>query len=214
MLRDVYLHGAPGRQYGRHFRIAVGSPIEAVRAIQTMRPPMRKVFREGQWRFVVGGPHIANSVTELNMFMGSQPLHIVPATNPQGGDGGFGKIAAGVVTIGAAIALSPFTGGMSFGLAMASPALLGMSFGSIALMGGAMVLGGVASMLSPKPPQQQAGPNNQATDYAKPEDRPSFLFNGAVNNTQQGGPVPLVFGLHLTGSIVVSAALTAEDIPV
>lgn len=212
MLRDVYLYGTPGRTYGRHFRIDVDTPHEAIRALETLRPGSRQVFRKGEWRLIVGTPRIRNSVTEIDMQLGSQPLHIVPCTRPHGGDGGFGKVALGIVTIGAAIALSPFTGGMSFAAAMASPALLGMSFGSIALMGGAMVLGGVASMLSPKPPQQ-TGASSMATDMARPEDRPSFLFNGAVNNTQQGGPVPLVIGMHLTGSVVISGALLAEDVP-
>lgn len=212
MLRDVYLYGEPGRRFGRHFRLDVGTPHEAVRALQTLRPGIRPVFREGHWRFIVGTPRIRNSVTEIDMYLGSQPLHIVPSTKPHGGDGGLGKVAVGVVTIGAAIALSPFTGGMSFAAAMASTGFLGVSFGSMALMGAGMVLGGVASMLSPKPPQQQ-GTMQQATDMAKPEDRPSYLFNGAVNNTQQGGPVPLIFGEHMTGSVVISGALLAEDIP-
>jgi predicted phage tail protein len=54
----------------------------------------------------------------------------------------------------------------------------------------------------------------QATDLAPQQDRPSFLFNGVTNNTQQGGPVPIVMGLHLVGSVVVSASLNAEDIAV
>ena len=50
-------------------------------------------------------------------------------------------------------------------------------------------------------------------DRAAPDDRPSFLFNGVTNNSQQGGPVPLVFGTHLVGSVVINAGLNAEDIP-
>lgn len=216
MLRDVYLCGAPGRQFGRHFRLDIVTPHEAIRALHCIRPGTRQVLRNGtHWRFVVGTPHIANSVVDLNMRMGSQPLYIVPATPPHGGDGGFGKVAVGIVTIGAAIALSPFTGGMSFAAAMATQASvfgmgLGFSYGAIALMGAGMVLGGVSSMLSPTPAVQSA---TQPTDFARPEDRPSFMFNGPVNNTQQGGPVPLVFGTHLTGSVVISASLNSEDIP-
>jgi predicted phage tail protein len=88
---------------------------------------------------------------------------------------------------------------------------LGITYGSMALMGASMVLGGVASLISrPSVPQQQAAiePGNRAAV----EDRPSFLFNGVVNNTTQGVPVPLVFGRHLVGSTVILAGINAEDI--
>lgn len=211
MLRDVYLYGPLGREFGRHFRIAVETPNEAIRALITLRPGLRQKLREGFWRVIVGTPHIANAVEFPFMRMGAQPLHLVPATPPRGGDGGVGKVVAGVVMIGAAIALSPFTGGASFAAAMAANAFMGVSYGAIALMGASMVLGGIASMISrPSTPQVQAAQNPTAS--SRPEDRPSFMFNGVVNNTSQGGPVPLVIGLHLCGSVVISAGINVEDI--
>lgn len=33
MLRDIHLHGALGRRFGRHHRLAVATPAEAVRAL-------------------------------------------------------------------------------------------------------------------------------------------------------------------------------------
>lgn len=214
MLRDVYLHGALGREFGRHFRIAVETPAEAVRALITLRPQLRQRMRESYWRVIVGPPHIRNHCDFPLMKLGSQPLHLVPATQPRGGDNAVGKIVAGVVLIGASIvtagiAAGGFAAAGGFGAAMGQTAFLGISYSSIALMGGAMVLGGVASLISrPTPQQTQA----QSTDRALVEDRPSFLFNGTVNNTTQGGPVPLVFGTHLVGSIVISAGINAEDV--
>jgi predicted phage tail protein len=92
---------------------------------------------------------------------------------------------------------------------MAETAFLGITYGTIAMTGASMVLGGVAGLLSPGPQVQK-----QPTDMAAAEDQPSFLFNGVTNNTQAGGPVPLVFGTHLVGSIVISAAIHTEDIAV
>ena len=46
----------------------------------------------------------------------------------------------------------------------------------------------------------------------RPEERPSFIFNGAVNTMGQGGPVNLVYGRFLTGSAVVSAGTNAEQL--
>jgi predicted phage tail protein len=196
MMRDVYLHGAAGRTFGRRFRLDVQSPAEAVRALMMLRPGLRAVLRAGWWRVVVGPPRIRNGVTgeQLNMLMGSQPLHLVPATPPQGGGQGknIGSIILGTVLIiaGALSYIYGFT-------AVAAPSLI--------LTGISMVAGGVAGLLTtvptPTDPSQQAAP----------DDRPSFLFNGVVNNSQQGVPVPLIFGRHLTGSIVVAAGLTTED---
>jgi predicted phage tail protein len=40
----------------------------------------------------------------------------------------------------------------------------------------------------------------------------SFLFNGAVNTVEQGGPVPLVYGRAMVGSTVISSELLTADI--
>jgi predicted phage tail protein len=192
-MRDVFLHGAPGRQFGRRWRLDVSSPAEAVRALIALRPQLRQVFRKGWWRVIVGPPHIKNGIEaeHLTMNMGSQTLHIVPATAPRGEDGALGLIAGAVLMIvgvvlfatGYGAALAPYV--FSLGLSLAAS--------------------GVAALLTPK-----AAPV-ASTDQARPDDRPSFFFNGVTNNTQQGGPVPLVFGTHLTGSVVISGSINAEN---
>lgn len=47
----------------------------------------------------------------------------------------------------------------------------------------------------------------------RPEERPSFLFDGPVNTSTQGLPVPIIAGRMRVGSVVISAGITAEDIP-
>lgn len=207
MIRDVHLHGAAGREFGRLFRIDVSSPAEAVRALMTLRPGLRRIMRAGYWRVIVGPARRRNAIAAemLGMNAGSQPIHFVPATRPRGGGDGksVGMIIIGVVLIAVATVA---TGGLA--AAFATPLALGMSYGSVILLGASMILGGVSALLTQQPTQ------DSATDRAQPADRPSFLFNGVTNNSQQGGPVPLVFGTHLVGSIVVNAGLNAEDIAV
>jgi predicted phage tail protein len=224
MLRDIYLYGVAGRRFGRHHRLDVASPNEAVRALCTFQPELRAVLRQGYWRIIVGPPHLQHAVPLAagNMNMGKQPLHLVPATPPAGDDTGkvVGTIVVGIALVGAAFALAPAAaagaGFLGANLAAdvgvaAGIGAIGMSAGSLALMGVSLAAAGVAALLT-QHPKQQAG--EQATDQARPEDRPSFLFNGVTNNSQEGGPVPLVIGTHLVGSIVVSAGLKAEDIGV
>ena len=45
-----------------------------------------------------------------------------------------------------------------------------------------------------------------------PAQRPSFVFDGAVNTSEQGGPVPLVYGTMRTGSVVISSGLVSEEV--
>ena len=223
MMRDIFLYGAAGKQFGRHFRLDVASPNEAVRALCTLRPGLREVIRQGYWRIIVGSPHLKNAIQvhTTGMNLGALPLHLVPAAGAAGGDGGgVGKIAAGVVLIGASIVTAGLAAPAGFaamgtlggfGAAMTGASFMGVSAASVAVLGASMVLGGVAGMLA-QPPQGIPGVNASPTDSAAPEDRPSFLFNGIVNNTAQGGPVPLLFGHHLTGSVVVSANIDTSDI--
>ncbi|MEO8642655.1 tail assembly protein [Pseudomonas sp.] len=70
-----------------------------------------------------------------------------------------------------------------------------------------MMAGGILQMLSPTPK------TGSQEDQASSENKPSYLFNGAFNSTQQGLPVPVVYGRHLVGSSVVAVGTWAEAIP-
>jgi len=59
------------------------------------------------------------------------------------------------------------------------------------------VLGAIAQSMAPKP--------STSAGAATIDQKPSFMFNGPVNITEQGYPVPLAYGLKvLTGSTVIS----------
>lgn len=68
----------------------------------------------------------------------------------------------------------------------------------------AVVLGAVARILAPSP--------DTSAGSANPDERASFIFNGAINTVVQGGSVPLVYGQSMTGSVVISAGVDVEDI--
>jgi predicted phage tail protein len=70
-------------------------------------------------------------------------------------------------------------------------------------LGVGMIVGGVVQLLTPMP----KGPKN--TD--SPENKPSYVFTGAVNTQAQGNPVPLLYGRMIVGSAVISAGINAED---
>ncbi|CAJ0872946.1 hypothetical protein R6138_01885 [Ralstonia thomasii] len=102
--------------------------------------------------------------------------------------GGLFQTILGVVMIGAAV----FGGPLGFGLLSSTWAMgLGMA-------GMSLALGGIAQMMAP----HQSGESKSLQSYN---------FNGAQNTTQQGGPVPLLYGRMRVGSVVISEGLLAKD---
>lgn len=68
-----------------------------------------------------------------------------------------------------------------------------------------MALSAIAQSLAPKP---STGSGNTSPQT------PSFMFNGPINVTSQGGAVPIAYGTCLTGSTVIAADLLTIDIPI
>ncbi|WP_417511451.1 tail assembly protein [Methylophaga sp.] len=72
-------------------------------------------------------------------------------------------------------------------------------------VGVALALGSVSEMLfSPSQSKQE--------EAERPENRPSYYFNGAINRTRQGEPGPVCYGKMIVGSIVISKGLSVEQI--
>lgn len=222
-MRNVYLHGYLGERYGESFRFAVDTPIQAVRLLQANFPGFMRDLHEGAYRVVRGDPekgfHYGGD--NLQLALGRHDLHIIPV--PAGGkNSGIGKAILGAVIVVAAVALAPWTGGTSVAAAggafgqgagmaaaasgFAAEAFLGLTYGNIALFGALLAVSGVTQMLSP-----QASVNSYA-DRESPEERPSFVFNGPVNNSEQGGIRPIVYGRMMVGSTVITGGLVVEQI--
>lgn len=64
----------------------------------------------------------------------------------------------------------------------------------------------VVEMISPKP-------KNTERNTESPANNPSYIFNGAVNVSEPGYPVPVVYGEFRVGSVVVSTGTVTMDIP-
>jgi predicted phage tail protein len=213
MLRTIVLHGAMRDKFGTSFDLDVKSPAEAIRALIVQIKGFRQMLREGHYRVVKSHHHISESLEleELKLRLGrSKEIHIVPVI--AGSASGWGKILAGVAIIGLAIAAPYALGfegqiGGALGSIIPGTSVLGfsgISFGTIAGIGAAVALSGVAQLLSPAP--------TLTGGSADVDRRESFLFGSADNVTRQGVPVPIGFGEFVTGSVVISVGLSTEDI--
>jgi len=74
----------------------------------------------------------------------------------------------------------------------------------LASIGFGLAMGGVSEMLAPSP-------TSNADDNERPDERPSYLFDGPKNTVEPGLTIPVVYGECFAGSITVSGGLRVID---
>jgi len=74
-------------------------------------------------------------------------------------------------------------------------------------MGVGLMLSGVATMLTPVPDVSSDIGSNE-----EPDERTSLIYAGGVNNIEQGGPIPLVYGQILAGSVLISSDVEVMEL--
>ncbi|AGP46218.1 hypothetical protein M621_23070 [Serratia plymuthica S13] len=198
--RTIRVYG-PLRQFVKDNRkgvikMCVNTPQEAVKALCAVLPGfesfMQTSKRRGLTFAIFNGKHNIKR-DELN-FNGTEEIKIVPVVIGSKKAGMFQTILGAVlVAVGAFGAFTPW-----------GQALGGATWGSYAMQaGGAMMLGGVAQMLSP----MQGGLGRRED----PDNKPSYAFGGPVNTVAQGNPIPIGYGKRRVGGAIISAGIYAED---
>lgn len=198
MLRKVTLHGALA-EYGGPYRLDVKTAAEAVYALTHQFPPaFLKMFLEGSY-FVELKQKPMEALDEL-MVPGPGDIDIYPAIMAAGGGGGgkgksIGMIVAGTILVAVAVIA---TGGVAgFGAAAAASTFGGLALSAAASIGTGLILSGVTGLLSPVPKMAELSKQREAKEGSTN----SFLYHGPVNREAEGGPVPLVYGRCIIGSI-------------
>lgn len=136
-------------------------------------------------------------------------VEILPVLS--GAGSGLFQLFAAVVLIALAWVVAPLAAGGSVGIFGSGAAVTGGMAGlSVFLQTAAlaMAVGGISSLVAGDPTL----PSFQSNE--RPENKPSYLFSGAVNTTQQGNPVPIGYGRLRVGSQVVSAGIRSVEFPI
>lgn len=187
-VKIIRLYGALGKEFGRVHKFAVNSPAEAVRALCAMVPGIQQYFMHAKdkgMEFAVYAGKRNLTLDEVRYPSGQDEIKFVPVI--QGGKNGgaiMTIVGAVLVVVGIFLIWTPF-----------GAPLIGVGL--------ALMAAGIIVMLSP-----QAKPE----DGDKPDNRPSYSFNGPVNTEAQGNPVPVAYGGPMyVGSAVISASLEAKD---
>lgn len=196
-LRTVRLYGRLGAEFGRVHRLAVNSTAEAVRALCVLVPGFEAAMAASasggvSYACFIGRRNIPED--ELSHPVGDDDIRIAPM--PAGAKrGGLFQVVLGAALIGLAV-WNP----MGWA-ALGAKGAIGTT--TLFSMGVSLSLGGVVQMLSP---QQRA-----LSTRDRPENGASYNFNGPVNTTAQGNPVPILYGRMIVGSATISAGIFSED---
>lgn len=194
-LKTVRLYGKLGAKFGREFKLAVSSCSEAISALCAIVPGFRKYLLESKdsgvaYTCFVGKSNL--SVETLDAPAGKEDIRIAPVMLGAK-KGGLFQIIVGTLLVVASLYFPPMAKLLAAKGLTATVVGLGMS----------LAIGGAIQMLTPQPKglSTRDGPDNGA----------SYNFNGPVNTTAQGNPVPLLYGRLIVGSATISAGLYAED---
>ncbi|AVK05419.1 bacteriophage lambda tail assembly I family protein [Pseudomonas paraeruginosa] len=181
-MTTIKLYGAL-RQFGREYRMLVGSTAEAIKALCVQIPGLERFLANAHLRgmeFAVFRGKRNISQDELQ-FGGAEEIRIAPVMR--------GRKRGGLVQtiVGAVLVVAGAMTGNAF----------------LIQAGAGLAIGGVIQMLSP-----QAQGLKQS---AAPENLPSYAFGSARNTTASGNPVPICYGKRRWGGAIISASIYAED---
>lgn len=197
-VRTIRLYGKMGTRFGRVHRFVCNDTASAVRALCSMVPGFQQYLYEAKdnglgFACFIGKDNIDES--GLNYPVGDKDIRIAPIILGSGRGGLFSIILGAALVIGA-----PYLAAAAWG----SSASLAVGIATYApMLGWAMVIGGVASLLTPQP--------KGLTSVESVDNGASYNFNGPVNVTAQGNPVPVLYGEAIIGSAVVSGDMYSED---
>lgn len=186
-LREVRLYGHLGKRFGRVHKLAVKSCREASQALAAIIDGFGQYLIDNSlpgYHVFVGRVHKSTNLGPDLLDMPLQPGDAVCIVPAVAGakKAGVFQTIAGIVLI-----------------------VVGIYFGQTYLTqaGVALLLGGVVALLTPT---KKTDENN------KPDNLPSYYYDGPINSTRQGGPVPLVYGRMIIGSAVISQGISATDL--
>lgn len=190
-VKFIRLYGVLGTKFGRVHRLAVDTPIEAMKALSVIIPGFQRFMLESKERgltFAVFEGKRNLGKDDLPLQANGTDIRIAPIIIGSKKAGIFQTILGAVLVVAGAIA--QFVYGQPWGT-------------NLMMMGGSMMLGGVIQMLSP----MQGG----LASRQDPDNKPSYAFGGPVNTIAQGNPVPILYGKRRIGGAIISAGIYAED---
>lgn len=185
-------------KYGDQIELNASSWKQILSLMEANFHNFRKSIIDGSYAIVRGRSldDYDESLTEndlcINYETGNWEWFIV--SEAVGAKSGFGAFLMGVVLIGTAFAMPASIGVL--GMTLTDTLVFQIGFG--------LMMGGIVGMLTPVP--DASGYSNEAVD-----EKASWVYNGGVNNIEQGGIVPIVLGQCYAGSVLIASSVNVME---
>ncbi|MAL46905.1 hypothetical protein [Hyphomonas sp.] len=188
-LKKIKVYGKLRQFLGKsYFEAAVKSPQQAMSFLMANFEGLQKHMNDQFYKFKMGG----NEVTEEFLSMsGEGDIQIIPVAS------GAGPFILGAALLGAGAIASTSTIAFISGTLATALTTVGVS----------MIVGGVVDLIAPQPKLDLSSISD-----LDPKIRGSYAFNGIQNVSSSGVPIPIIYGLVFTGSIVISAGTDTAQI--
>ena len=194
MTRTIYLQGKMGELFGDVWNLNAATVAECMHGIDCQREGKLKQYlmdcTEKGIKFTVQRGKELLDYDNLQMDLGEDDLIISPV--PAGSGNKLLKVIVGFALM--VVAAAVMAGLMLTGLGPIAALAVGIAVG---MVGSALLNSGVAEYMAPKKPGEKGD---------------AFLFDGPVNTTKQGIPVPLAYGQLLVGGATISFGFTDTEV--
>jgi predicted phage tail protein len=197
-MKVVKVYGALRKRLGQcRFEFDVATPAQAIKALCVNFPGLDKWLVDSEqdgvgYRVTIGKEKVTEDLSPLNFpFSEKEVFSITPVV--AGAGRGTGQILAGV----ALVALTLVPGGLPISGSLAT---------KIGLLGGSLILSGIATAISPQPDLDSTLDESVQLE--------SFSFSNVVNTSRQGMPCPIAYGRLFVGSAVLSSGLDVDQVQV
>tara|TARA_R100000329_G_scaffold148307_1_gene136966 strand:+ start:549 stop:1160 length:612 start_codon:yes stop_codon:yes gene_type:complete len=190
-LKKIKVYGKLRQFLGKsYFMAAVKSPQQAMSFLVANFEGIQKHMNDQIYKIKMGNRVITEEYLSMS---GQGDIQIIPVAT---GSAFVVPILVGgaAVAAGAAAAATTLTGVAGF--------LLGTVLSTaLTTIGTSMIIGGITDVLAPQKPV----PETSSVSGIDPAIRGSYSFSGIQNVSSSGVPIPIIYGLVFSGSIIISS---------
>lgn len=199
MLTKVVFEGALGERFGREWNIHATSPTEALRIINANRPELSVWLRGharkySHYQVVVEREDGSQEILSEKTYLLDQQmvtLRYVPVIE---GSGKWVGVIVGVIIMIVAIIYGAYTGDW-------------VNAAALFKFGAEMAVVGLITAMTTKSPKRTP----VMVGHSAGKSLASEMFSAVAENTQQGYPVPIIYGRERIETQVVSSNLSISD---
>ena len=197
-LKKIKVYGKLRQFLGKsYFEAAVRSPQQAMSFLMANFEGLQKHMNDQIYKIKMGGRVISEDYLSMS---GQGDIQIIPIAT---GSGFFAPILLGLGTTAVASTVGAFVGGV-----VGSALVTTLVTTALTTVGTSMIIGGITDLIAP----QNTPQNASSVSDTDPRIRGSYSFSGIQNVSSSGVPVPILYGLVFSGSILISSGTDTAQI--